>query len=163
MRELMPWGLGRGLSGRRDEDYPFLALQREMNRMFDDFWRGVEVPPSFARAQSAIVPRIDVAETDKEIKVTAELPGIDEKDVEVTLDNNVLTIKGEKKEEKEEKDKNYHLVERSYGAFQRSIPIDADVQGEKVDASFAKGVLTVVLPKSPAEQRKAKKIAVKSA
>ena len=80
----------------------------------------------------------------------------------MTLDNDVLTIKGEKREEKEEKDKSYHLIERSYGAFQRSIPIDVEVQGDKIDATFAKGVLTVVLPKSPAAQNKTRKVAIKS-
>jgi HSP20 family protein len=162
VRGFFPLTVSRGLLSRRDED-PYRSLQQEMNRVLDSFWRGTEVPAGFAtQAQTAVVPRLDVSETENEITVTAELPGIDEKDVEVTLDDDVLTIKGEKREEKEEKDKSYHLIERSYGAFQRSIPIDAEVQGDKIDATFSKGVLTVVLPKSPAAQNKTRKVAIKS-
>jgi HSP20 family protein len=106
-----------------------------------------------------LVPRLDVSETEREIKVTAELPGMDEKDVNVTLEGDVLTLKGEKKAEAEEKGKNFHRVERTYGSFQRVITLPAEVDATKVTAGFKKGVLTVTLAKSPAAQTR--KIEVK--
>jgi HSP20 family protein len=103
-------------------------------------------------------PRINVSETEKEIQVTAELPGIEEKDVEVTLDNGVLLIKGEKKAEKEEKNKNYHRVERSYGAFTRSFTLPQTVSGEEAQAEYNNGVLRVTLPKR--EEAKSRRIEI---
>jgi len=96
-------------------------------------------------------------------ELTAELPGVDEKDVQVTLEDNILTIKGEKRTEREEKKGGYHLAERSYGAFQRAFEVPASVAADKVDATFAKGVLKVTLPKSEAGQSKARRIDVKAA
>ncbi|HEY6028485.1 MAG TPA: Hsp20/alpha crystallin family protein, partial [Pseudolabrys sp.] len=110
---------------------------------------------------SMLVPSTDVTETDKEIEITAELPGLEEKDVQVNLADGVLTIRGEKNAEKEEKDKNYRLVERSYGSFERSIELPDGVKSEDVKATIAKGVLTVKVPKPAPAQ--AKKIEVKSA
>jgi len=108
-----------------------------------------------------LMPSTDVTETDKEIEITAELPGLEEKDVQVNFADGVLTIRGEKKAEKEEKDKNYRLVERSYGSFERSIALPEGVKPEDVKATIAKGVLTVKVPKpAPAQS---KKIEVKSA
>ena len=100
----------------------------------------------------AMAPRVDVSETDTELKIEAELPGIDEKDVEVVLSDGRLTIKGEKKQEKEEKKKDYHMVERSYGSFARSIVLPFEADPDKVKATFAKGVLTVTVPKPPRGQ-----------
>ena len=156
-RSLFPtlWS-GGGLSRKVDD--PFVSLQREIDRVFHDFGRGVRLP-SWTDASE---PRIDVAETDNDIQITAELPGVDEKDVDVTLSNGVLTVKGEKRAEKEEKGKEYRMVERSYGSFARSIPLPFEVDPEAVDAKFKKGVLTVILPK-PAEARvETKKIEVAS-
>lgn len=107
------------------------------------------------------VPSLDVAETEKEITVTADLPGMDEKDINVELDEDTLVIQGEKKEEHEEKDKHYHRVERRSGSFKRVIPLATPVDGEKVKASFKKGVLKVSLPKVEPEVKKAKKIEIK--
>lgn len=140
---------------------PFVSLQREIDRLFENFSRGF---PKFTGSNgniSMLVPSIDVTETDKEIKITAELPGLEEKDVQVNFADGVLTIRGEKKAEKEEKDKNYRLVERSYGAFERSIALPDGVKPEDVKATIAKGVLTVKVPKPAPAQ--AKKIEVKSA
>jgi HSP20 family protein len=110
-------------------------------------------------------PRVDVSESEKEIRVTAELPGIDQKDVEVTLSGDQLLIKGEKKseaeEKKEEKGRTFHRVERSYGSFQRSMRIPYEVDPEKVQATFKDGVLTLTLPKPPEVQQKTKKIEIK--
>jgi HSP20 family molecular chaperone IbpA len=107
------------------------------------------------------IPAVDIADTEKAYEITAELPGMDEKNVEVKFSNGVLTIKGEKKEEKEEKNKDYHLSERRYGSFQRSFTVPEGVDAEKIDATFKDGLLTVSLPKTPEAQKKEKQIAIK--
>ena len=109
------------------------------------------------------MPTVDVSETDKAYEITAELPGMDEKNVEVKLANGLLTIKGEKQDEKEEKKKDYHMRERSYGSFERSFQVPDGVDADKIEANFKKGVLTVILPKSAEAQKAEKKITVKSA
>jgi HSP20 family protein len=161
MRDLMPWGRGRDVGTRRaDEANQFLALHREVNRLFDHAFRAFDLTP-FASERSfgplAEWPTIEVSETEKEVKVTAELPGMDEKDVQVELANNVLSIRGEKKTETE--DKNRLFSERYYGRFERRIPVD-EVEADKVSASFKNGVLTVTLPKPAGSQAKAKRIAI---
>ena len=161
MRDLIPWNRDRDVTVRRGEPLdPFTALHREMNRVFDDFFRGFDLAP-FSSGRwfdnGMGWPKLEVAETDKEVKVTAELPGLDEKDVQVELANGVLTIKGEKKTETE--DKGRLFSERFYGRFERRIPLDG-VDEDKVGASFKKGVLNVVLPKSAQAQEKVKRIAI---
>src|SRR5215211_3835386 len=131
-----------------------------MNRLFDDMLRNFDVAPfgpdrSLDRAMGW--PNIEVSETDKEVKVIAEVPGLEEKDVEVELANGALAIRGEKKTETEDKDRRFS--ERYYGRFERRIPVD-EVEQDKVSASFKNGVLTVTLPKSPAAQQKVKRIAI---
>jgi len=152
---------------------PFESLRREIDRLFEDFnggWRSplgrsfFDVPPFSSReAAWPAVPAVDVAETDKAYEITAELPGIDEKNVEVKFADGVLTIKGEKTEEKEEKKKDYYLSERNYGAFQRSFQVPAGVDADKIEANVNKGVLTVKLPKTAEAQKAEKKIPVKAA
>ncbi|WP_407180009.1 Hsp20/alpha crystallin family protein [Bradyrhizobium sp. STM 3562] len=162
MTDLIPWGRGRDLTTRRSEDFnPILALHREMNRLFDDAFRGFELAPfSGSLFESSIRwPSIEVNETEKDVKVTAELPGLDEKDVQVELANGVLAIKGEKKTETEDKDRRFS--ERYYGRFERRIPV-ADVDQDKVSAAFKNGVLTVTMPKLPQAESKVKRIAVSS-
>ena len=110
---------------------------------------------------SSFTPAINIAESDGEYKVTAELPGMDEQDIELSLHRDHLTIKGEKKQEHEEKSNGYHRVERSYGSFQRTIPLPQEIDADKVAANFQKGVLTVTLPKLPELQSGAKRIAIK--
>jgi HSP20 family protein len=132
---------------KREEYNPFALLRQEMNALFDNFFRGFEAEPSGGRL-SAFRPNIDVAENDKEIKVSAELPGMDEKDIEIGLARDELTIKGEKKLEKEEKGKNYYRMERSYGSFSRSVTLPTEVDMDKADVQFKKGLLTIVLPKT---------------
>ena len=152
---------------------PFANLRREIDRLFDDFawgssWRMpsprslFDVEP-FRRGEGSWgkVPAVDIADTEKAYEVTAELPGIDEKNVEVKFANGVLTIKGEKREEKEEKKKDYHLSERRYGAFQRSFTVPDGIDADKIDATFKDGVLTVSLPKTAEAQKKEKQIAIK--
>jgi HSP20 family protein len=141
---------------------PLTSLQREIDRLFDDFTQGFQsFPVPRAGNGATLAPSTDVTETDKEIEVTAELPGLEEKDVQINLADDVLTIRGEKKHEKEEKDKNYRLVERSYGAFERSIELPPGVKPDDVKATIAKGVLTVKIAKPAPTQ--SKKIDVKAA
>ena len=161
IRDLIPWNRGRDVAVHRGgKADPLLTLHREMNRVFDDVFRGFDVAPFgsgrlFDRALGW--PDIEVSETGKEVKVTVELPGLEEKDVSVELANGVLAIKGEKRAETEDKDRLFS--ERYYGRFERRIPVD-DVEAEKVDASFKSGVLTVTLPKSAKAQEKVKRIAI---
>ena len=153
----VPWPWRR----RRGEMSPFVDLQGRINRMFEDAWSGFDLAP-FAGAEAAgeIQPRVDVSETDSEIEIKAELPGVEEKDVEVTMANGRITLKGEKKSEKEEKKKGYHLVERSWGSFQRSFQLPDGVDAAKAKASFDKGVLTVSIPKTEKAKQNVKKIAI---
>jgi HSP20 family protein len=135
----------------------FRSLHREIDHLFDDFTRGF---PTFGDA--GIMPvNLDVAETDKAFEVTAELPGAKPEDVDISLSDGVLTVKGEKKTEKDDKQKNYHMIERSYGSFQRSFRLPAEVDPNKVEARFDNGVLRITLPKAPEAQSKIKKIEVK--
>ena len=138
---------------------PFTSLQREIDRLFDDFSRGF---PSFVgNGVSTLMPNMDVTETEKEIEITAELPGLEEKDVQINIADNLLTIRGEKKAEKEQKDKNYRLVERSYGSFERTLELPEGVNADAIKANISKGVLKVTVPKPAPAQ--AKKIEVKPA
>jgi len=162
MRDLIPWNRGRDVTVRRGEEFtPFLTLQREMNRLFDDVFRGFELSPFgtgerfFDRAMGW--PNIEVSETDKEVKVTAEVPGLEEKDLNVELANGVLTISGEKKSEAEDKERRFS--ERYYGRFERRIPVE-DVDQDKVSAAFKNGVLSVTMPKVPQAQSKVKRITI---
>ncbi len=140
------------------------SFRTEMDRLFDRFATGFGMP-SFGRVFDIMptlrtefalpTPAVDITEDDAAYKVTAELPGMEEKNVEVTLSDDVLTIKGEKTAETEKKDKNYYLSERSYGAFQRSFVVPEGVDSGKIAADFAKGVLTVTLPKAAPPMKKA--------
>jgi HSP20 family protein len=153
---------------------PFTGLRREIDRLFDDFewgsWRSpfrralFDVEP-FLRGEVTWgkVPAVDVADTATSYEITAELPGLDERNVEVKLSDGTLTIRGEKKEEKEEKKRDYYLSERHYGSFQRSLSVPDGVDAEKIEATFKNGVLTVTLPKTVEAQKKEKKIEVKTA
>ncbi|WP_262267377.1 Hsp20/alpha crystallin family protein [Microvirga yunnanensis] len=137
---------------------PFLSLHREMNRLFDDVFRGTALPASAGSQGQGDVgafvnASINVSETDKEIHITAELPGVTEQDIDVSLDDDVLTIRGEKKFERKDDKENFHFVERSYGTFQRSLRLPYTVESEQVRASFENGVLTVTVPKTERQER----------
>jgi HSP20 family protein len=150
---------GSELLPSRDIWEPFGSLRRDMERLFEDFSRDLGWGPP-AAAGVGMAPRVDVSETESEIRIEAELPGVDEKDVEVVLSDGRLTIKGEKKQEKEEKKKDYHMVERSYGSFARSITLPFEADPDKVRATFVKGVLNVTVPKPSEVKAKEKKIAI---
>jgi HSP20 family protein len=157
LKSLIPVGRDRSIAAN-----PFMSLQREIDRLFDDFTRGFPTFPTIAgTGPTTLMPSVDVTETDKEIEITAELPGLEEKDVQVNLSDNLLTIRGEKKAEKEQKDKNYRLVERSYGSFERTLELPEGINADAIKANISKGVLKVTVPKPAPAQ--AKKIDVKSA
>jgi HSP20 family protein len=143
----------------RFEGFPLTSLHREIDRLFEDFSRGFGRFTGFKSGE--LVPSMNVSETDGEIEFTAEIPGMEEQDVEVTLADSILTIRGEKKAEKEEKEKDYRLVERSFGSFSRSFEVPSGVDPSAIKATIDMGVLTVKFPK-PA-QAEAKKIDVKAA
>ncbi len=163
-RSFLPSLRRRGELVRREEEYPYYSLQREMNRLFDDFFHGFEMEP-FSELEarfSGFSPSIDVREDDENFTVRVEIPGIDEKDVEVQVTEDAVIIKGEKKEEQEDKGKDYCCMERTYGSFHRTIRLPSTVNREAVDASFKNGVLTVTLPKIGEPETKAKKIPIKA-
>lgn len=146
---------------RREEYHPFSLLRQEMNTLFDNFFRGFDLEPLAGR-YGAFSPKVDVKESEKDICITAELPGMDDKDIDVSLTKDSLTIKGEKKEEKEEKGKDFYQMERSFGSFSRTIPLPVEIDTDKVKADFKKGVLTVTLPKTAKAIKETKKIPVKA-
>ena len=148
LKSLIPVGRDRGIAAPTNT---FVSLQREIDRLFDDFSRGF---PTFGNGKVDLLPSMDVTETDKQIEITAELPGLEEKDVQINVADNLLTIRGEKKAEKEEKDKNYRLIERSYGSFERTLELPDGVNADAIQASIAKGVLTVTVPKPAPAQSK---------
>jgi HSP20 family protein len=161
--DLIPWRSNRAPAHREHE--PFSSLQREMNRLFDNFWGAIEPRLSSLTGTAGMnlhSPSIDVHEADQAYRVTAELPGLNEEDVEINLRDNSLVISGEKKAEHEEKSEGRYYSERSYGRFQRVIPFAAEIDPDKVHATFQKGVLTVDLPKNAKAQGKARRIQIDS-
>src|SRR6516164_9952214 len=146
------------------------SFRSEMDRLFDRFGfpslrRMFDMEPAWRSASSFTfsVPAIDMSEDDKAYKISAELPGLDAKDVEVSVSGDRLVLKGEKRQEQEEKNKNYYHTERTYGSFQRSFELPASVDRDKIAADFSKGVLTITLPKTATMQQQQKKIEIKSA
>ncbi len=145
---------------------PFSAMQREMNRLFDEIVRGSDVPLTTGQgnggAATLLAPRMDVTETDGELRITAEMPGVAANDVEVLLDDDMLTIRGEKRFEFRAERENAHFTERMYGIFQRSLRLPFTIKPEQVQANFENGVLTVTLPKPKEQQKQSQLISVQS-
>jgi HSP20 family protein len=162
IRDLVPWGNKQDDIAKREEDNPVFSLQRDVNRIFEDFWRRFDQPFAALGRRDAGGPRADITETDNALEVSVELPGIDHKDVDVSLTDTALIIKGEKKSERDENSKGYHLSERSYGSFYRTIPLPSGVDTDKVNAEFKNGVLTVRLSKTQEALSQVKKIEVKA-
>ena len=160
IRDLVPWTKGHQLPTRQEPFDPFLTLHREMNRLFDDVFRGFG---PLGRVVNPLMegqftwPRLELSETDKSVTVTAELPGLSEKDVQVEIANGVLSIRGEKKAERSDDSK--FVSERYYGSFEREISLEG-VEEDKAQANFKNGVLTVTLPKSEQSNRNVKRIAI---
>lgn len=147
-------------------------LGSDIDRLFDEFARGMMVSPFYRRAldwdpfrriekvTGVVMPDVDVTETDTELRITAELPGMEEKDIEIELSGNLLTVRGEKKEEREETKKDYHISERRYGSFRRTLQVPESVNTAKIGAAMKNGVLTVVLPKTEEAKTKTRKISI---
>jgi HSP20 family protein len=143
--------------------HPMAEFRQQMDRLFDDFFSGWPAfPPRMTRGltTAGAEVRFDASEGDNVYEITAELPGMDDKDVGVTVDKGVLTIKGEKKSEREEKGKDFYLTERSFGSFRRSFPLPEEVNEDKISANFEKGVLRITLPKTAEGKSKARRISV---
>lgn len=160
LRELVPFAPRS--NAMRPETAAFGSLHREIDRLFDDFTRSIGVVR--APATTNLLPSIDVTETDKEVVITAELPGLERKDIDITLEDNILTIRGEKKieaEQKDDKNKNVHVSERAYGVFYRMLELPPGIDPSTVQATMSKGVLKVAIPKPTRSE--AKKIEVKEA
>lgn len=151
-----------GVSLRRNS--PWSLLRSDFDRVFDNFFDEMRWPALSFKSDitSAFNPKINVSETDKELRVVAELPGLDEKDVSAVIDNDMLEIKGEKKTQHETKEENYHTRECSYGSFRRIIGLPAYIDRDKIEAKFNKGVLTVTLPKTAEAVKQQKKIEIKA-
>ena len=164
IKDLVPWKLGEEKQvpvKRTQSEDTLTSLHNDIDRLFDDFFRGFDLAP-FGESFGNFSPSIDVRENDHEYQVTAELPGMDENDIEVTLDNNSLTISGEKKQETEDKSQNYYRMERSYGSFQRCISLPPGIKSDQIDANFNKGILSITLPKTAEAQKHVKHIPVKT-
>jgi len=137
----------------RNKRWPSMPIHRDIDRLFNGFFEDFGLSSSWFGKGSftSFAPKLNVSEDDKSVEISAELPGMSEKDIEVSLDNNVLKIKGEKKVESENQEKSYYHMERSYGSFQRSIRVSDEVEPDKIAASFKDGVLVINLPKSEKE------------
>lgn len=165
-RDLIPWSrqenrLPVPVSAERAselEDHPLLSLHRDVNRLFDDVLRSFGMPAFDGFERHLSWPHVELGETDKEIRITAELPGLDEKDVELTVEEGVLTLRGEKRAEVEDRYRGYS--ERSYGRFERRIGLPRGVDRDQVTATFRNGVLTVTLPRTEAANENARRIPV---
>lgn len=158
MTNITPWT--RRLVPTTRATSPFAEMERLMDDVFG--FSPIASTQNMMRAVDSFAPRIDVAETEKAYTVHADLPGISEKDLEVTLKDNLLTLKGERKQESEEKHGTYTRIERSYGSSERQIGLSKDIDQSKIDATFKNGVLTLTLPKLAEPEQSAKKINVKA-
>lgn len=159
-RDLIPWTRNRELAPVQDSFDPFLTLHREMNRLFEDVFRGFAGTGRSALMEGRFGwPKIELSDSASDLTVAAELPGMTEKDVQVEIADGVLTIRGEKKAERNGEGK--YFTERYYGAFERRIPLEG-VQEDKAEASFKNGVLTISLPKSPQAREEIKRIPIKA-
>ncbi|MFN3689083.1 Hsp20/alpha crystallin family protein [Salinarimonas sp.] len=163
IKDLIPWARKDEPARPEAQDNPIATLQREMNQVFEGFWNRfgksfgeLDWPWGHSEAKS------DVVQTDNAIEISIELPGMTMEDIEVTVTDDLLTVKGEKKIERQEEKKGYYLSERSYGAIWRTIPLPPGTDGAKAEASFRNGVLTVRLPQTPEAQARVKHIEVKA-
>lgn len=161
VRNLVPWGRrSMAPASSADAEHPVMSLQREMNRLFDDMFKGFDMrfPADFGTSALAAGswPRLEVSDDDDAVRISAELPGMEQKDVEVLLEDGVLTLRGEKRSESE--DAKRQFSERFYGRFERRIQLGYDIDEDKIQAGFKNGVLEVTLPKDKAAQSRAKRI-----
>lgn len=155
-RSLAPWRRG-GLSPFAGS--PWGQMQEQFNRIFEDFWRDFD-DGEMLPAAAQLTPQIDVAEEDEAWRITAEMPGVEEKDVELTVSEGVLTLSGEKKVDTEKKEKNWYMHERAYGSFRRSLRLPPGADLDKIGAKFQNGVLEITVPKRPEAKQSARKIEI---
>ena len=171
--EKVPSKPGKSPSIFEETWQPLVRLRADMERMFEDFFSGVSsslsgrkgtVEPfrTVERMFTGSAPAVDLVEKENAYEMSAELPGLDDKDVRLSLKDDVLTLSGERKEQTEEKKQGYHFSERRFGAFRRSFRLPDDVDQDKIEANFKKGVLTITLPKNPEAAKNEKKIEVKA-
>lgn len=171
MNSFIPWNWGKKNLPIRKEDNSssnelssYLSLQHDMNRVFDDFFRSFEtgMMNPFGEAPTGLFhPRVEVRETAGDLRISLELPGIDERDLDLSISDDGLTISGEKREEKEENIRGYYRMERTYGSFHRHIAFPCSIDKDKAEATFKKGVLNIVLPKAAEAKQHVKKISIK--
>lgn len=165
VKNLIPWKKKHEVEVVPSHDDPTFALTRGMSEMVHQLFRQFDehLPHPLFRTGAGFngMPSVDVVETDDEVTVTADLPGLDEKDLQITLDDRVLTLRGERKEEHEKKGRNFRQIERSYGAFHRSIGLPEGIDPDRVEAAFKKGVLQVKIGKLPGTKRSVRRIEVK--
>jgi HSP20 family protein len=164
INNLIPWKRSQKLAVRRPEVDSIFQLNDEMNRLFENFFEAPWSLRPFEAFESSLnnfMPSLDMSETGQDIKVTVDLPGLDEKDIQLSLDDGVLTISGEKQSEKQEKRDNYHRLERSYGSFSRQVILPVDVDEDAVSAVFKNGVLNITLPKQQEVLSQSKRIPIK--
>ncbi len=161
INDLIPWARkDHAPEPKSDDQNPIASLQREMSRVFESFWtRAGELDWPWTGGDA----KSDVVEIEDAVEVSIKLPGMEMKDIEVSVTDDMMTVKGEKKVERQEKKKGYYLSERSYGAIYRTIPLPPGVDGERAEASFKNGVLTIKLPQTPEAQAKVKRIEVQAA
>lgn len=162
MKDLIPWGRSRASARYEDRPddtaiSPFFTLRREMDRLFDDAFRGFGLSP-LGGANGLRWPHVEVIERDKDVCVNAELPGLDENDIELRVEDNVLVLRGEKRTDFSDEERNYS--ERTYGRFERQLALPAEVDEERASATFRKGVLSVTLPKTERARQRAKRITI---
>jgi HSP20 family protein len=150
------------LATRHETESPFFALQHRMNRMFDDFLGEPFDLLGTNTAGSMFMPPMNISETEKDIVITADMPGVEEKDLDISIVKGELTIKGEKKKETEEKNKNYYRMERSYGSFTRTVALPEGIDESKINAELKKGVLKLTIPRLAEAVPQRKKIEVKA-
>lgn len=164
MKSIVPWKRVQQNELASVENDPFEILHRQVDDLFDQFsnsffgslpWRESRKGPAALRE-----PKVDFTETDKGYELTAELPGVEERDLDLSVDENMLTLKAEQSRENERKEKDYHIMERSSGSYQRTIPLPADVDREKIRAKFKNGVLSVAIPRNPEIETSKRKIAI---
>lgn len=163
LRDLIPWKTGGTTPAVAGAQHPFTALQREMNRLMGDFFSGFELEPLKAWPVEGFAPRVEIEETENEIVVAAEVPGMEEKDLSIKVTADTLTISGEKKQKQERKEGSSFYSETSYGAFERVIPLEVGIDEDKIDASLKQGKLTIKLPKLESAKKTTKKVSVKVA
>lgn len=154
--------ISKNLPARREEDkHPLTRLQQDMNRVFDNFFEDFSLTP-FQDRDIYTFPKIDIKETKKEVMVSAELPGMDADDIDISINDNVLSLRGEKKQERKDEGENYYHMECAYGSVHRNVTLPSEVESDNVNAIFKNGVLKVTMTKKPENQQKAKRIEIKA-